>query len=176
MPPQTSITKKKTKPKCTTKTAPPKRYLDKVHSNILKSLKKFHLKLPKELKGKTFKDFDYQGMNSRRLGNRYIKAQTKSNYESSYRQLWRFCAYKGDYDSMLMLLPSVPQGAPSMKLETVEEFLRFKRLHNYTNQPLKKCNKDDVLMDVLGKPIRVEGSCLFVKIFKGSPQKMAKVP
>ena len=44
-----------------------------------------------------------------------------------------------------------------MKLETVEEFLRFKRLHNYVNQPLQKCNKDEILMDVLGKPIRVEG-------------------
>ena len=130
MPSQTTIPKKKTKPKYTTKTAPPKKYLDKVHGNILKSLKKFKLKLPKELIGKTFTDFEYQGVKSRRLGNRHIKGQTKSNYESSWRQLWRFCAYKGDYDSMLMLLPSVPKGAPSMKLETVEEFLRFKRLHN----------------------------------------------
>ena len=79
MPSQTTIPKKKTKPKYTTNTAPPKKYLDKVHGNILKSLKKFKLKLPKELIGKTFTDFEYQGVKSRRLGNRHIKGQTKSN-------------------------------------------------------------------------------------------------
>jgi len=101
------------------------KYVPSIHDGIMNAAAKWNLNLSTD-DGKRFTDFEFQGANTMRLGNRCIKGTTKSNYDDHLRQLWRFCSIKGDYDSMLLLVTPTPKHAPAMKVETIEEFLRFK--------------------------------------------------
>ncbi len=60
---------------------------------------------------------------------------TQDRYESDYRQLWRFLARIGDFESMLLFLfPNEVVGAstkcPAMKCESLCLYLRYKKLDN----------------------------------------------
>ena len=67
-------------------------------------------------------------MTARRFGNKKIaKTTLVGTYLSTLRQFWRFCAYIGDYDSMIILLTPATGRTPSMNNHTIEQFLRFKR-------------------------------------------------
>ena len=99
--------------------------------------------------------FKYEGKNSTRLGNRPIEEQTKINYEGCYRQLWRYCIITGNYDDMLALLSPCPENAPSIQMETVEAFLRFKRKKAGT--PLMDSNNQQPIKDIFNAPLQCEG-------------------
>jgi hypothetical protein len=106
-----------------------------------------------------FTEFDYQGKDSTRCGNRPLEAKTLINLETFLRQFWRYCIIRGDYDSILILLSPAPQNVPAMKLETVDEFLRFKRMS--VNSPLtttyRSSTTNNQVKDVFGDPIFTEG-------------------
>jgi hypothetical protein len=109
----------------TTARDPKKVYLDKVHEELLKVAQKWNVSLKD---GQDYGVYQFLGKQSTRCGNRPIEPCTKYNNENMYRQAWRFCALKGDYESMLILACGEPtRNVPAMRLETVEEFLRFKR-------------------------------------------------
>ena len=109
----------------TTARNPKEVYLDKVHDEVQKVAQKWNVSLNE---GQDYGVYQFQGKQSTRCGNRPIEPNTKYNNESMYRQVWRFCALKGDYESMLILGCTEPtRNVPTMRLETVEEFLRFKR-------------------------------------------------
>jgi hypothetical protein len=92
-----------------------------------------------------------------RLDNRPIADNTKTNYEGHYRQLWRYCAFVGDYESMLMLLQSpAPKHVPAMNVTTVESFLRFKRLP--TGTVILTTDKSSAVTDVFKSPMTCEES------------------
>jgi hypothetical protein len=85
-----------------------------------------------------------------------IELNTKGNNETMYRQVRRFCALKGDYESMLILVCTKPtRNVPGMRLETVEEFLQFKR--KTKNLSLLKTDSLEHVKDVFEIPITTEG-------------------
>ena len=91
----------------------------------------------------------------RRLGNRPLAARSVSTYEDLFKQMFAYCSMKGDYESLLMLmLPCGTDGVPSMKVSTVEEFLRLKRTAK--NTELVDADGEPVL-DVLGGQIYCDG-------------------
>jgi len=97
-------------------------YAARIPAGLREAAKKWNVTLD----GSETLDFKYEGENSTKLGNRPIEAKTKRAYDGMFRQLWRYSAMKGDYESMLLLLLPPPKNAPSMRLDTVEEFVRFK--------------------------------------------------
>lgn len=137
---------------CVTKDIP-KGFKDKYKPGIQEAAKKWNVKLTKE---DLDADYKYEGEVSTRFGNRNIGKNTKGNYETDFKQLWKFCLFTGDYESMLMLLSPSPKNAPSMKVETVESFLRFKR--NDTGMPLKDTPDRNMLKDIFKNDIHCEGT------------------
>ena len=129
-------------------------YIDAVHEGIIAAAQKWNLTLSLR-EGKQFGDFEYEGPNTKRLGNLCIAVTTKTNYEEQLKQLWRFCAIKGDYESMLLMITPTPPYAPSMRVETVEEFLRFKR--QAKNMPLTTFDGSGTIKDIRGEIITTEG-------------------
>jgi hypothetical protein len=99
--------------------------------------------------------FVHYGKKTTRLGNRPIKEATSTNYEGQYRQIWRYCAMRGKYESMLMLLSPVPKNVPSMEVSVCEEFGRFKR--NEPNSPHMSTDGSTQLKDVFGLPMTSDG-------------------
>lgn len=99
-------------------------------------------------------DFVYLGGESTRFRNRPLCPTTKASYEEKFRQLWKFLAIKGDYESMLMLLVVPPPHCPSMNANSLEEFFRFKR------QAAGTMLKDDSgrpVLDIHGQTITCDG-------------------
>jgi hypothetical protein len=137
----------------TTARDPKKLYLDKVHEQLLKVAHKWNVSLKE---GRDYGVYQFLGKQSTRCGNRPIEPATKANNEQMYRQAWRFCALKGDYESMLILACTEPtRNVPAMRLETVEEFLRFKRKPK--NLSLLKTGSLEHVKDVFGKSMTTEG-------------------
>ena len=60
------------------------------------------------------------------LGNHNLSPKTKLLYRHHYRQFWRFRAWVGDYDSMLIFLNPVIKKFLAINVETLELFLRYK--------------------------------------------------
>jgi len=137
----------------TTRQKLPGCYKLKITAGITKAAKKWNVALDK---GLVLDEFKYQGKNTTRLGNRPIADNTKTNYEGHYRQLWRYCAFIGDYESMLMLLSPAPKHVPAMNVTTVESFLRFKRLP--TGTVLLTTDESSAVTDVFKNPMTCEGS------------------
>jgi hypothetical protein len=75
------------------------------------------------------------------FGNRHL-ASTK-NYENHIHHFWNFCACLKDYESMLILLDPEMRKVPSMNVNTVELFLRYKRTE-----------AGEVLDDIYGKEVK----------------------
>jgi hypothetical protein len=137
----------------TTARDPKKVYLDKVREELPKVAQKFNVLLTE---GQDCGVYQFRGNQSTRCGNRPIELQTKYNNECMYRQAWRFCALKGDYESMLILACAEPtRNVPAMRLETVEEFLRFKRKPK--NLSLFKTGSREHVKDTFGSPITTDG-------------------
>lgn len=112
----------------TTAKDPPTKYLQKVKRGITAAATKWGVNLDPKLEAQLSSGkYKCEGKKSTRFGNRPIEENTKSNYENSFRQLWRFCVVKGDYESLLTLLSPRPQNTPSVNVKSLDEFLRFKR-------------------------------------------------
>ena len=137
----------------TTRQKLPGCYKLKITAGITKAAKKWNVALDK---GLVLDEFKYQGKNTTRLGNRPIADNTKTNYEGHYRQLWRYCAFIGDFESMLLLLSPAPKHVPAMNVTTVESFLRFKRLP--TGTVLLTTDESSAVTDVFKNPMTCEGS------------------
>ena len=73
---------------------PPAAYMDKVQAGIEAAARKWYIDLDPVVDYTTY--VFARGPNSTRFGNRPIEPTTKDNYEGCLRQLWRFCALKGD--------------------------------------------------------------------------------
>jgi len=128
------------------------KYILKVNDGIKASAKRWNVTLPTDV---DFSQHRHFRKSTPRLGNRPIADSTKINYEGQYRQFWRFCAIKGDYDSMLLLLPKPPAFSPAMNVETVEEFVKFKRK---TKGETTLDNRESPILDVFDCQITNEGS------------------
>jgi hypothetical protein len=89
-------------------------------------------------------------------GNRAISRRTKDTYARHYLQVWRFCAIIGDYSSMLILLQPMLHGVPAIKVETLEQFMCFKRRKN-TEALVSMSNGGMPILDVFGLPMSCEG-------------------
>jgi hypothetical protein len=101
----------------TTAQDPKKVYLDKVHNEVLKVAQKWNVSLGV---GQDYGVYHFQGKQSIWCGSRPIEGNTKANNENKYCQVWRFCALKGDYKSMLILVCTEPsRNVPAMRLETL---------------------------------------------------------
>ena len=127
-------------------------YINAIHAGIVAAAQKWNVTLPE---GQTFKDFDSQKGQSKRFANMATAETTKINYEEQLKQLWRFCAMKGDYESMLIMITPTPDDVPSMRVETIEEYLRFKQ--QAKNQILKTYDKSGDVKDIQGTTIKTEG-------------------
>ena len=58
-----------------------------------------------------------------RLGNRHLSDRSRSTYNEHYKQFYNYCALKGDYNSMLMLLlPATCTQVPTILASTAKEF------------------------------------------------------
>ena len=101
-------------------------------------------------------DYHYMGIKSPRFGNRPLAGNSSRIYESNLRQLWRYCAMRGDYSSMLMLLKKPPAHCPSMSVCT--KFLN-------PGQPLLDIHGEPIL-DVFETPITADGKWNAPKIIK----------
>lgn len=108
------------------------RYLTKIKVGLQNAANAKGLTIPTENRD-DIQEFDFMGQNSTRFNNRPIAASTKDSYETHFRQLWKFCAIIGDYDSMLLLLKHPPKHCPAMSVDTVEQFFRFKRYNKGQN-------------------------------------------
>jgi len=131
---------------------PSQQYNDLVVSGLQNAAQRWECTLGEEQLSATF---SYEGKKSTRLGNRPVAENTKDNYEGNYRQLWRYCVITGNYEDMLVLLSPCPKNVPSMKLETVEGFLRFKRQQKGVQ--LTKVSSSDPICDVFGKLLACNG-------------------
>ena len=56
-------------------------------------------------------------------GNCPLKPLTKVSYYGHYQQFWRFCAWTGNYASMLIFLHPAISKFPAVKLETLDLFV-----------------------------------------------------
>jgi hypothetical protein len=101
-------------------------------------------------------DFKHEGEASTRFGDQNIGRNTKGNYETDFKKLWKFCLFTGDFESVLMLLSPLSKNAPFMKIETVESFLRFKR--DDAGTPLKDTPDGITTKDVFQKGTCCEGT------------------
>ena len=141
-------------------------WLTKVGPGMNEVAERCHLKIPEE---SNVADFEFLGKDSTRFRNRPLAGdKTTRNYEMHLRQFWRFAAFKGDYESMLMLLKKPPAHCPSMSVNTLEEYMRFKRLE--PDEPLLDEHGTPVL-DVFGTPITCEGGWIApknIKIFRAA--------
>ena len=109
------------------------------------------------LKGPVDAKFAYEGKKSKRFLNRPIDDRTKEEYEGVLRQLWRYCVLTGNYEDMLPLLSPSPANAPSMSMETLENFLRFKR-GSESGAPLLDSAQQSQIKDAVGRPMTTEGT------------------
>ena len=128
-------------------------YADFVHDGIVWAATKWKITLPL---GEVFRDFVTEGKETRWFGNICIADTTKENYEEHLKQLWRFCAIKGDYESMLLMITPTQKEAPSMRVETVEEYLRFKRQKK--NKKLTRTDGKGDVLDILENVITAQNS------------------
>jgi len=133
-------------------------YVNGIHRGITSAALKWKIKIDES---KTFRDFQYEGKASTRFGNRCIEQSTKVNYETNLKQLWRFCAILGDYDSMLLMVSPTPENAPAMRVETIEAFLRFKRQSSTDTDdephPLTTYQGGSYIKDIYGTTVITEG-------------------
>lgn len=129
------------------------RYKNKIEDGIKASARKWGVTLPNNI---DLSNYDFQGKNTTRLKNRPIQPNTSLLYEKQFRQFWKYLAIRGDYDSMLMLVAPCPENVPSMKLSSVEEYPRFKRLTK--GDPLMSTDKTTRLTDICGIEMTAEGS------------------
>jgi hypothetical protein len=113
-------------------------------------------------KGQDYRVYQFKGKQSTWCGNRPIEPNTKGNYENMSRQVWRFCALKGDYKSMHILVCAKPtRNVPAMRLEMVQEFLWYK--HKTKNMLLLKTGSLEHVKDVFEIPITMAKPTIIVE-------------
>jgi hypothetical protein len=128
------------------------RFLNCIDTQLREAAEKLKLQIPDS--ATRFRRYDYRGINSKRFGNQPIAPSTIDTYEFKFRQVWNFFAIKGDYESMLLLLPKPPEHCPSMNANSLEEFFKFKR--QPTGTPLTNIH-GDVVVDIFGNQILCDG-------------------
>ena len=116
------------------------KYKSSVGSGVTTAATKYKVTLSTE--GVDLSDHEYMGGKSIRFGNRPLAENSLIKYELLFRQYWRYAAMTGAYSSMLMLLKKPPAHCPSMDVNSLESFVRFKCLE--LNKPL---------LDLCGQPI-----------------------
>lgn len=88
-------------------------------------------------------------------------AKTQEKKETDIRMLWNFCAIIGDYESMLLLLPTCPKPiCPSMNQKTLflfADFL-FRQQKDNPHIPLMDLEKGEQVKDIFEKPMLTQGS------------------
>jgi hypothetical protein len=92
----------------------------KTNAGIIAAALKHHV----DLGDRTEFIFDKEG---HYFGNGPIAASSKKTYKSHYWQLWEFLSRIGDFESMLMLVSPKLINVPSMKVESLQAFIRYKK-------------------------------------------------
>lgn len=133
----------------------PARYATRVDAGIRAAATKWQLTL--DVGESKYIEFAFLGKATTRFGNRPMAESTKYSYECAFRQFWRFLSYKGDYESMLLLLVKPPKNAPAIRVDSAEEFLRFK--FDTINSPLyEELFRGSVpINDVFGDAMSADG-------------------
>ena len=98
--------------------------------------------------------FNFKLGEARLTGNRQLEPGSKLAYYNIIQQLWRFCAWVGDYDSMLIMLYPKIKKFPAVNKYTLDLFLRFKCLPKGESLD----NLMAVNVDVLGNTFSAVGS------------------
>ena len=120
-----------------------------IQDGVNTAAKKWGIDLPKGM------SYSYDKTVSR-LGNRHLAERSRSTYDEHYKQFMNYCALKGDYDSMLIiLLPATFTQVPTVLASTAEEFVRLKRSPRNTEIV---ATDGMPVMDVLGAQIFSDGS------------------
>ena len=130
----------------------------KVKAGVNAAAEKWHLELPSEL------NYGYN-LSLARFGNHPLAKQSLEAYDVHLRQLHRYLAIIGDYESMLMLLlPPTTEDVPSIRVHSLEQFLR-----------LKRTPKNVELMAMTGEPILdVDGGQVFCDGGWNQPDKVCQ--
>jgi hypothetical protein len=128
-------------------------YLFRAIDGMKKAAVKWHLDLPEV----QLDVYHFQGDESTRCGSRVILESQRGHNEANFRLMYHFCAIIGDYESMLMLLPDVPAFCPSMKAETIELGLRFKRQDKNTPLMHTGANSAKQVQDIFGNLVYAVG-------------------
>lgn len=116
----------------------------KIGKGLREALKRHKLSLTKEI--------------VQRCHLKTYEARSRDKFQGYTQALFRFCALIGDYDSMIILHPCAPPGAPPMNPATIILFVRYKRC--LKGEPLLR-NLDDAsseVKDVTGNLVKCTGS------------------
>jgi hypothetical protein len=128
----------------TTTKQPAPCYTDKIPAGIKLAAQKWQLKIP-NVEKVDFTTHECMDEKTTRFGNWPMADTTKKNYEGHIRQFWRFCAIVGDYESMLLLLKNPPKHSPAIRADTLEQFMRFKRVDPQTPLLQERVGNDDAV-------------------------------
>jgi len=88
-----------------------------------------------------------------------LAANTHKNYEQELHAIWNFCAIKGDYMSMLMLLPHPPgsQNCPTLDPNTLAQYVDHKFSDPYSPLFVEEGSRRRVT-DIKNRPIFCQGT------------------
>jgi hypothetical protein len=85
-----------------------------------------------------------------------------NNSQQAYKKQWRnfaaYCELRGDYESLVVFHPQVPLQTPSVKRETIREYLQYKSLPSGT--PLTCLQGKNI---VAADNIPVHNFCILLK-------------
>jgi hypothetical protein len=123
-----------------------------IDEKLLHAATNLHLVIPAD-NGANLSRFVYMSCHSTGFRSRPVADRTKASYEEKFKQAWAFLAFKGYYESMLLLLPTPPEHCPSMNAN-LEEFFRFKQQPKDT--PLKD-ERGNPVLDIEGNQILCDG-------------------
>ena len=107
----------------------PRNVQEQICDGITVAARSFNILLPENTEWWFF-DPDPKGDGAAILGGLSPNESTMREYLNILRQLWRFLAWIGDYESMLMLVQGLKHEdmpIPAMRIESIILFLRFKR-------------------------------------------------
>lgn len=98
----------------------PPSILAKVNAGVMLAAEQWGVTLPTPF------SFRFDPKEGKLTANRKLSIKTKVCYYGIYLQFWCFCAWTGDYASMLIFLHPAVKKFPAINVETLELFLRFK--------------------------------------------------
>ena len=132
-------------PQLTTVEPLPDAVSSKIEAGIWEAAQKWSVTLPPNL------TFDYK-LDAPLTGNCRLAIKTKKAYAQLFIQLWRFCAWIGDYDSMIIFLNPGIKKFPAMSIDTLDLFFCYK-----AKSEGKAINSQKPAINIFGNPFHTSG-------------------